>query len=55
MEKSNKSGEQSHWEEVSSSRFERLVYRAFSESLISNSKATALLNLPLKDERRLVL
>ncbi len=47
--------EQSHWKEAGASRFERLVYRALSESLISHSKAVALLDLPLKDVGQLSL
>ncbi len=44
--------EQSHWEEKGASRFERLVYRALSDSLISFSKAASLLNRPIEEVRR---
>ena len=46
--------EQSHWEEESASRFERLVYRALSDSLISFSKAASLLNSPIEEIKRLL-
>ena len=44
--------EQSHWEEKSASRFERMVYRALSDSLISFSKAAYLLNRSVEEVRR---
>ncbi len=46
--------EESHWEEKSASRFERLVYRALSDSLISFSKAASLLNRPVEEIKRLL-
>ena len=46
--------EQSLYPAECSKRFERLVYKALSSTLISEGKAASLLNIPLEDVRRAI-